>query len=437
MHRVDDLCERFPDIPRPIVIKTDVLREGIRFTPVALEIGKWAVPEFLPWDREVHKDYTAIENDLMSENWAWLPHSMTFKEGITAKVIYDFIRHHSSPYELRTEDGGFRLWHGEQAVADITFEKRPQWLSRRMTDGRLLASTFVLSSPDRLLGFPIRFCAYYQQQDICGFCCLNPVDKNIAKGDGYHDVIMSGDAAALCFSAALEEMDLHHVTLTGGAVRDQRKEVGIYADVVESLARVRRRTGANVGFQVMSTAFDEDGQERLQEAGVDEVCFNMEVWEEKLWPQIVPGKDRHIGRGVWMERLCRAVERFGRGRVLCQFVVGVEMVSGGCSTYAEGIRSVLAGVAWCAQNGIQPRTHIWCNTPGSKYEPRSVPPSEYFLAIALEHHRILEKYDMYFPQNARPYYSAACHRCGYLSPDADFQWLLPVQRTGREERNNV
>ncbi|MFQ5665561.1 MAG: radical SAM protein [Candidatus Binatia bacterium] len=438
MRRVDELCDEFPDVPRAVVIKTDVLREGVKFTPVALKIGRWAIPEFLPWDREVHKDYSAIENNLVSENWAWLPHSMTFPEGITAKVVYDFVRHHTSPYEIRQhDDGSLWLFSEEEPLTELRFEKRPEWLSRRLENGRPMASIFVLSSPDRLLGFPIRFCAHYRPEDICRFCCLNPVGKNIAKGDGYHDVIMSGEAAARSFSAALEETGIRHITLTGGTVRDQSKEAGIYADVVQRLSRVRYETRANVAVQVMSTALDDDGQERLQEAGVDEVCFNMEVWEARLWPQIVPGKHRHVGRTAWMQRLCRAVERFGRGRVLCQFVVGVEMVSGGFATYAEAIDSVVTGLEWCAHNGIQPRTHIWCNTPGSLYEPGKVPPTEYFLTVAREHHRLLEKYGMYFPREARPPYSVACHRCGYLSPDADFQWLLRADKPAAYTREQA
>jgi len=431
MRRIDELCAKFPEIPRSIVIKTDLLTEGVRFTPLALEIGKWAVPEFLPWDREVHKGYAAIGSDLVSQDWAWLPHSMSFPGGITAKVLYDFIRHHTSPYEMQATDGEFCLAYEGEPLIDITFERRPQWLSRRLKDGRQMASVFVLSSPDRLLGFPIRFCAYYQPEDICRFCCLNPSGKNIAKGDGYHDVIMSGEAAADCLAAALDEMELRHVTLTGGALRDQRKEAEIHAQVSEHLARVRDTRHANLAIQVMSAALDDDGLERLKEAGVDEVCFNMEVWEERLWPEIVPGKNRHIGRDVWMQRLVNAVEVFGRGRVFCQFVIGVEMVSGRMASHAEGIKSVLEGVEWCAQNGVQSRTHIWCNTPGSLYEPRPGPPTEYFLTISLERHKILQKYDMYFPAGAWPAYSSTCHRCGYLSADSDFQWLLG---TGQAEQ---
>jgi hypothetical protein len=125
-----------------------------------------------------------------------------------------------------------------------------------------------------------------------------------------------------------------------------------------------------------------------------------------------------------MERLEQAAARFGRGRSMTQFVVGVEMVSGGFTNYAEAIASVLEGIEWCAQQGIQPDTSTWFNTPGSFYETREVPPTEYFLSIALERHKILEKYDMYLPADAQPNFSAACHRCGYLSPDSDFQWLL-------------
>lgn len=424
MDRIDELCRTFPDVPRPIVVKADVLREGIRFGPLALEIGRWAIPEYLPWDRDVHKGYRAIESDLVGEDWAWLPHSMTFPEGITAKVVYDFIRHHESPYELRRRDEGFWLFRGEEPVTGVGFEKRPAWLSRRGEDGRALASTLVPSSPDHLLGFPVRFCAYYQPEDICRFCCLNPAGKNIAGGDGYHDVIMSGEAAARCFAAALDEVGVRHVTLTGGALRDQRKEAEIYARVLAALASVRDERDADVTLQAMPTALDDDGQELLRAAGADEISFNMEVWEERLWPEVVPGKDRSIGRTAWLERLERAAERFGRGRAFCQFVVGVEMVSGGFASFDDAIRSVLAGIEWCAERGIQPDTTTWFNTPGSVYEPRQVPPTEYFLTVALERHRILERHGMYLPADARPNYSAACHRCGYLSADADFQWLL-------------
>ena len=148
-----------------------------------------------------------------------------------------------------------------------------------------------------------------------------------------------------------------------------------------------------------------------------------------VWP-VHPASS--LAQVTYVVRFRLEKSTFLRGEpVFCQFVIGVEMVSGRMASHAEGIKSVLEGVEWCAQNGVQSRTHIWCNTPGSLYEPRPAPPTEYFLTISLERHKILQKYDMYFPAGAWPAYSSTCHRCGYLSADSDFQWLLG---TGQAEQ---
>ena len=39
--RIDELCERFAELPRSIIVKTDVLREGVRYTPEVEEAGQW------------------------------------------------------------------------------------------------------------------------------------------------------------------------------------------------------------------------------------------------------------------------------------------------------------------------------------------------------------------------------------------------------------
>jgi len=47
---IDKLCKQFPDIPRSIVIKADVLRNGTRFTPLLYELGQRSFPHFLIWN---------------------------------------------------------------------------------------------------------------------------------------------------------------------------------------------------------------------------------------------------------------------------------------------------------------------------------------------------------------------------------------------------
>jgi hypothetical protein len=47
---INELCRRFPDIPRSIVIKSDVLRNGTHFTPLIHELGQQSFPHFLIWN---------------------------------------------------------------------------------------------------------------------------------------------------------------------------------------------------------------------------------------------------------------------------------------------------------------------------------------------------------------------------------------------------
>ena len=48
--RIADLCEAFPAIPRSIVIKADVLTQGIQYTRDLEEAGAASFPHSLIWN---------------------------------------------------------------------------------------------------------------------------------------------------------------------------------------------------------------------------------------------------------------------------------------------------------------------------------------------------------------------------------------------------
>ena len=71
---IDALCRRFPDVPRSIVIKSDVLRNGTRFTPVLLELGKQSFPHSLIWnpDHTWNPDFKGVEKgELITVPWKY------------------------------------------------------------------------------------------------------------------------------------------------------------------------------------------------------------------------------------------------------------------------------------------------------------------------------------------------------------------------------
>ena len=53
--RIASLTETFPELPTSILLKTDVIRQGVRFTPVLPRIARWALPQthlIFEWDHE-------------------------------------------------------------------------------------------------------------------------------------------------------------------------------------------------------------------------------------------------------------------------------------------------------------------------------------------------------------------------------------------------
>jgi hypothetical protein len=432
MDRLEELSQKFPDVPRSIIIKTDVLREGIQFNDAILEIGRWALPDYLPWDPDVLVQYKAIAGDLIDECWAWMPMTFHFKDdGVCTKILGDFLRRTVSPYEIRAHDQDrFFLHRDGYPIAEIGFERRPDWIGQRSSNGELFGSALYAATPHGLVGFPIKFCAYYKSEDVCRFCCLNPADVNLPQ-KLKKSTMLYAQRYAEAYDAALNEGEVHHICLSGGTLKDSKKEADRYVEVISELDRVRRSRNAKTVISPMCSAFPAEDLERMRRAGTDEVSINMEVWEESLWPEILPGKSRQVGRKNWMERLLAAQQVFGRRRARSRFVVGVEIVSPkGFSSLDEGIRSVLDGFEWCCRNGIQPDIAIWMNTPGSVYEERQCPPTEYFLTVMSERHKVMTSYDMY-PRDGEGGPFNHCPACTYLSADIDFHWLEmgALQRT--------
>jgi hypothetical protein len=158
---------------------------------------------------------------------------------------------------------------------------------------------------------------------------------------------------------------------------------------------------------------EEDDILRLRDAGFDYLAFNMEVWDERAWPVVVPGKARHVGRDHWMELLVKAAKILGPGKVLNNMVVGPEVVSG-VLTEEEGIRSTLEGFRWCLENGIYPKYAIWIKGGGALYSDKQGPSLDYYVRLAVGREEIMRHCSL-----PRPVID--CFKCATQSLEYDFE----------------
>ena len=126
-----------------------------------------------------------------------------------------------------------------------------------------------------------------------------------------------------------------------------------------------------------------EGIDELREAGWEEVAFNLEVWNERLWPGIVPGKAATVSRERWLEALEYAVKVFGKGKVASVLIAGLEPKE-----------SHWAGVEWLAERGIHGVPIPWTPTPGSPLEGHQTPTAAWHLEVVTKSLDIWEKYGL-------------------------------------------
>jgi hypothetical protein len=145
----------------------------------------------------------------------------------------------------------------------------------------------------------------------------------------------------------------------------------------------------------------------------------MDCWEESLWPEIVPGKHKYVGREYWIEALAKCLEVFGRGQVGSVFVVGPEMAADtGFRREEDGIASWTRCFEWLLDRDILPATSQWQTEVGSPWSDRVPPSTDYFLSIGRARQRLVEESGI--EEDAHhAYYKAMA-----WSTDGDFRRLV-------------
>jgi hypothetical protein len=177
---IEDLYRMFPDYPQLKVLRTDVLREGIRLTPNLYELGLWSVPQNLyvfEADHLAHLSQleTASDSDKLkavSKGWVNSPNGFRLKDDFLIQIGFN----PKSPYEIvgsGKEGDEHTLHRNGKPLEPIRFDKRPRWMDQKTSDGVPMANVIQIQGKGALDGLLIRHCEYFNTNDSCRFCSID------------------------------------------------------------------------------------------------------------------------------------------------------------------------------------------------------------------------------------------------------------------------
>jgi hypothetical protein len=377
--------DKFPETPRGIIIKAEVLREGVRATSALSKVGEWA----LSTASHLVLNIPDVTEEVDGAGMVRYPHQFSLKE---EDITIDILFNQKSPYEIKEEDGSYFLYRQGEVLEEVSFIKRPEYFFKTTRDGTPVNTLVLQRGPSCITVCPFNFCEYSKKGEPCLYCCVWRAWDNAEREYGAKRFPKTENMVEAVVMAH-EEINIRELKLSGGALYNTHKEAHLYLRAIEAILKA---TGDLEEITLVPQALDEDDQKRLKDAGVTNVMQDMEVWDEGLWPVVVPGKLKAVGRDKWLERLVKSVEIFGKGRAASNIVAGIEMVPAqGFKTTEEAIASNLEAFEWMLRHDIVPFFTFWSVLPGSQFKRGDVPSVEYFLTLGEGLHKLMLKYDMY------------------------------------------
>ncbi len=411
--RIDLLRAAFPELPTSILIKTDVIRHGVRYSDDLPRIARWALPQthlIFEWD---HEDRHGASD--VTEGWITYPQVFCLADGTSVMIMIDS----TSPYEICYQgDGRHVLSCDDEVIEQVYFTPRPGWFTKRTRDGSLMCKVAGGNGECVFSVINLNYCEYFTSEDQCQYCTIVPTMERSRELGMERVPARVLDRIVETFDAAVEEGGVQHICISGGSFLDRKREADYYIQLVKA---IRNASGyrEEIPFLLATQALEPEDARRLHEAGEGSVyaSWALETWEEGLWPVIVPGKSKYVGRSRWLDLLCQGVEIFGRGEVASNFVAGVEMApETGFRVEEEALESTLSGFEWLLKHDVRPAYSIWTVAPGSQYEELAAPSTSYYLELGREWYALNQKYAMPEPRTG-------CYKCMCYTTYRDFQRL--------------
>jgi hypothetical protein len=399
---IERYAKKYPDVPKEVILKEDLLRLGINITPEAMELAKGC--------RE--QAYYLFSYNISSPD--------ELGAGVSSNAPED-IRFHAGPYQLRSTsvrivlsarspyaldvvDGKPTVCENGIPIAEAILPQKPAYYGKRCEDGALYEQVIPLLYGHYAFITTFRVCHYWGDQEECKFCDINNHVRELRTLTGDHvstDAIKDKAKVVEVIGAMAEDASPEHRMITiimtsGSILRKVQRGADNATDFnIPYIEAIRERIGHRVPIVMITESQPMDNVKRLRDAGVTVHNANLEVWDRDLFKVIAPGKEKYVGYDTWVRRLVDAVDIMGEGNVTPNMVSGVEMAQPwGFDNVDDAVSSASEGFEYLMSHGVIPHLDTWCIEPGSPLEGHPPVPLDFLIRADIAWYQTWKKYSL-------------------------------------------
>ena len=393
----------FPDIPREVVLKIELLSRGHWFTDAALAATKGSLV----------KSYRLFSYDLVSMDslkrgearqvpeWFFVFQGPYDLRPVMVQTTMD----PNSPYVVDVVDGRLVLTEGGRIICNVSYPTEPAYYKKKFDDGVLYHEIIAYG----YFVTVFRQCQYWGPKEECRFCDINENARQMKESKEFTLNAPTKrpeyvEEVGREVSREVLATDGHQAgvrfLITGGTITKTLQgmtEDEFYARYLRAL----KYGGPRRHVALQTNAKTKDETKWLHAQGMDEHNANMEVWDRRLFEWINPGKNRRIGYDEWVRRLVDSVDVLGEFNVRPNFVGGIEMAKPhGFATIKEAVDSTTAGLEFMMSHGVDPRFNQWRREPKTnlvKEHEQPPVPTEFYIRLMTNRYEIWKKYGLSLP----------------------------------------
>ena len=370
---LQEVVQKYPEISPFVILKTDIQRRTVTYTPRALAAG----------DPAVHQSvYQSIFGRSNTSN-GFFPTSLLLRDGTS--VLTSPLPNQPDPYTVDVVDGRLVLTDHGQVIDEVEYWPKPDFETKTTSRGTPMWQV-AAARPQRLDIDPNGYCQFCNHGRGCLYCNVGPAYMKEHRELNRQARLNPQDVYETVHEALKEPGRYTYIKMTAGSILTGKE---LFDDELEMYIEILKAVGANFKTkrfpsQAITSAFNERQLERLyHETGLMNYTSDMEVLNPELYKWICPGKDFAVGYANWKARVFRAVDIFGKGHVNSGIVAGVELAQPkGFATEKEALKRVLEEAEDFALHGVGVVSCVWVTNPGSPFEQQQTPSLEYFVRLA-------------------------------------------------------
>lgn len=394
-------------------LKTTVMFEGIRFSDALGAAAEHSLPNYFPYR------FKKGEHDPTGKGKANIPYLINTDDDTMIRVLGNG----DSAWSVSgNQKDGYKLHHDAKPddAVDICFEPLHSWMQAETSDNFPIAQAGVSTHGDMMVINVAPGCEYFLNKVDgnsmrCTFCSYGAPDQRTAHLGQVAGQVMIPELTLArmqeAMNAVTAETDIRHIYLVGGSLTDPEQEGQRFLQLARA---VQSNNPKKISVTLGSGALpDETLQQFYEERLVDAVCFNLEVWSEKLFSQVCPGKHNYVGYAQWIASLETAVGLWGRGRVYSAMVAGIELEPEHGMEWQDASDLAVEGVKDLCRRGIVPIYSLYYPTGGKERSDYQSRLRNYFEHLALNYRDVRKQHGLEI------WDGFMCHRCAYMQLECD------------------